>query len=142
MRIVARIASAVLAVTLLAPVAAQSRPASAQAGEPVLSAMSLTYPAIHAVGVTGTHFPRKTHLLLTLNVPALVRIRVKDTDPYGLSRAFNVSLPAGPSKVGINARVDGTKLPPGSYRVIFKAHNSEGSSDKFRLKLRIVGKNG
>jgi hypothetical protein len=126
---------------LVAP--AQAAQADARlAGEPVLSAMSLTYPAIHAVGVTGTHFPRKTHLLLTLNVPALVRIRVKDTDPYGLSRAFNVNLPAGHSKVGITARVDGTKLPPGRYRVILKAHNSEGSSDKFRLKLRIVGKNG
>ncbi len=130
---------ALLAALVAPPQAAQ---AEARRSEPVLSAMSLTYPAIHAVGVRGTHFPRKSHLLLTLSDPALVRIRVKDTNPYGLSRAFNVTLPAGPSKVVITARVDGTKLPPGRYKVIFKAHNSEGSSDKFRLKLRIVGRNG
>jgi len=129
---------AALAAVLLAAPPVHAR----TAGEPVLSAMSLTYPAIHAVGVKGTHFPRTTHLLLTLNVPALVRVRVKDDDPFGLSRAFNVDLPAGPSKVGITARVDGTKLPPGRYHVIFNAHNSQGASDKFRLKLRIVGRHG
>jgi hypothetical protein len=131
-----------LALALLAALVAPPHAAQARGVEPQLSAMSLTYPAIHAVGVRGTHFPRKTHLLLTLNVPALVRVRVKDTNPYGLSRAFNVDLPAGPSTIGITARVDGTKLPPGRYRVIFKAHNADGSSDKFRLKLRIVGKDG
>ena len=132
---------ALLAALLAPPQAAHAR-ADARAGEPVLSRMSLTYAAIHAVGVKGTHFPRKTQLMLTLNVPALVRIRVKDDDLSGLSRAFNVNLPAGRSKVGITARVDGTNLPPGRYRVILKAHNAEGASDKFRLKLRIVGKNG
>ena len=110
--------------------------------EPHLSTLSLTEPAIHAVGVTGTGLPKKTHLLLTLSEPALVRIRVKDTDPYGLSRAFNVNLPAGAADVPISARVDGTKLPPGKYRVVVKAHSPNGSSDKVYLRLRIVGKNG
>ena len=86
--------------------------------------------------------PKKTHLLLTLSETSLVRIRVKDTDPYGLSRAFNVTLPAGRADVPISARVDGTKLPPGKYRVIVKAHSPNGSSDKKYLRLRIVGKNG
>jgi hypothetical protein len=110
--------------------------------DPQLSDLSLTEPAIHAVGVTGTGLPKKTHLLLTLSEPSLVRIRVKDTDPYGLSRAFNVDLPAGAADVPISARVDGTKLPPGKYRVVVKAHSSNGSSDKLYLRLRIVGKNG
>ena len=110
--------------------------------DPQLSDLSLPEPAIHAVGVTGTGLPKKTHLLLTLSEPSLVRIRVKDTDPYGLSRAFNVNLPAGAADVPISARVDGTKLPPGKYRVVVKAHSSNGSSDKLYLRLRIVGKNG
>jgi hypothetical protein len=110
--------------------------------QPVLSGLNLTYSAIHAVGVTGTHLPKKTQLMLTLNVDALVRVRVKDTNPYGLSRAFNVELPAGDSAVPISARVDATKMPPGKYLVVVKAHNSAGSSDKFTLRLRIVGKNG
>ena len=86
--------------------------------------------------------PRKTLLLVTLDVDATLRVRVKDTDPYGLSRAFNVDLPAGDSRVPITARVDGTKMPPGRYVVVVKAHDSAGSSDKFRLHLRIVGKHG
>ena len=110
--------------------------------DPQLSDLSLTEPAIHAVGVTGTGLPKKTHLLLALSEPSLVRIRVKDTDPYGLSRAFNVDLPAGAADVPISARVDGTKLPPGKYRVVVKAHSPNGSSDKKYLRLRIVGKNG
>ena len=110
--------------------------------DPQLSDLSLTEPAIHAVGVTGTGLPKKTHLLLTLSEPSLVRIRLKDTDPYGLSRAFNVDLPAGAADVPISARVDGTKLPPGKYRVVVKAHSPNGSSDKLYLRLRIVGKNG
>jgi len=110
--------------------------------DPQLSDLSLTEPAIHAVGVTGTGLPKKTHLLLALSEPSLVRIRVKDTDPYGLSRAFNVDLPAGAADVPISARVDGTKLPPGKYRVVVKAHSPNGSSDKLYLRLRIVGKNG
>jgi hypothetical protein len=110
--------------------------------DPQLGALSLTEPAIHAVGVTGTGLPKKTHLLLTLSEPSLVRIRVKDTDPYGLSRAFNVDLPAGPVDVPISARVDGTRLPPGKYRVVVKAHSPNGSSDKKYLRLEIVGKNG
>ncbi len=109
---------------------------------PQLSALSLTEPAIHAVGVTGTGLPKKAHLLLTLSEPSLIRIRVKDTDPYGLSRAFNVDLPAGAADVPISARVDGTKLPPGKYRVVVKAHSPNGSSDKKYLRLRIVGRNG
>jgi hypothetical protein len=36
-------------------------------------------------------------------------------------------------------RVDGTKLPPGRYKVVVKAHNSAGSSARRTLKLRIVG---
>ena len=107
-----------------------------------LSELSLTEPAIHAVGVTGTGLPKKTHLLLTLSEPSLVRIRVKDTDPYGLTRAFNVNLPAGAADVPISARVDGTKLPPGKYRVVVKAHSPNGSSDKKYLRLKIVGRNG
>jgi len=110
--------------------------------DPQLSDLSLTEPAIHAVGVTGTGLPKKTHLLLTLSEPSLVPIRVKDVDPYGLSRAFNVTLPAGAADVPISARVDGTKLPPGKYRVVVKAHSPNGSSDKLYLRLRIVGKNG
>jgi len=110
--------------------------------DPQLSDLSLTEPAIHAVGVTGTGLPKKTHLLLTLSEPSLVRIRVKDTDPYGLSRALNVDLPAGAADVPISARVDGTKLPPGKYRVVVKAHSPNGSSDKKYLRLRIVGRNG
>ncbi len=110
--------------------------------DPQLTGLSLTEPAIHAVGVTGTGLPKKTHLLLSLSEPSLVRIRVKDTDPYGLSRAFNVNLPAGAADVAISARVDGTKLPPGRYRLVVKAHSPNGSSDKKYLHLKIVGKDG
>jgi len=128
---------------LIAALVALTPPADAALRQdPQLSDLSLTEPAIHAVGVTGTGLPKKTHLLLALSEPSLVRIRVKDTDPYGLSRAFNVDLPAGAADVPISARVDGTKLPPGKYRVVVKAHSSNGSSDKLYLRLRIVGKNG
>ena len=68
-----------------------------------------------------------------------MRIRVKAIDPYGLSRAFNVTLPAGSSAVPISARVDQTKMPPGGYRVVVKAHSADGSSDKKFLRLKIVG---
>ncbi len=107
--------------------------------EPELSHVELTRPKIHAIGAEHTGVPKKTKLLLTLNVPAMVRVRVKDLDPYGLARAFNRDLPAGPSAVAIIARVDGTKLPPGKYQVVVKAHNPDGSSAKVRLRLRIVG---
>jgi hypothetical protein len=118
-------------------------PADARDGvEPVLSNLNLTYPAIHAVGVKGTHLPRTTHLLLTVQADALLRVRLKDTNPYGISRAFNVDITAGQNAVPITARVDGTKMPPGRYKVVVKAHNSAGSSDRFRLNLKIVGKNG
>ena len=134
---------AALAAVLIAPLPAQARlSAQARGGAPVLSGLGLTYSAIHAVGVKGSPFPKKTQLLLRLNVAALVRIRVKDVDPYGLARAFNVALPAGKSMVPISARVDHTKMPPGRYEVVVKAHNAEGASDKFTLKLRIVGKKG
>jgi len=131
------VAVLVAALVVLAPTAEAALRQEAQ-----LSALSLTEPAIHAVGVTGTGLPKKTHLLLTLSEPSLVRIRVKDTDPYGLSRAFNVNLPAGAADVPISSRVDGTKLPPGKYRVVVKAHSPNGSSDKKYLRLRIVGNNG
>ena len=72
--------------------------------DPQVSLLSLTEPAIHAVGVTGTGLPKKTHLLLTLSEPSLVRVLVKDVDPYGLSRAFTVTLPAGAGDVPISAR--------------------------------------
>ena len=131
------------AVLVAAVLVVPSSPADAALRrEPQVSQLSLTYPAIHAVGVTGTGLPKKTHLLLSLSEPSLVRIRVKDTDPYGLSRAFNVNLPAGAADVPISARVDGTKLPPGKYRVVVKAHSPNGSSDKKYLRLKIVGKNG
>jgi len=139
MRSLPRAVAVLVAAALLA--AAPHADAALRQG-PQLSVLSLTEPAIHAVGVTGTGLPKKTHLLLTLSEPSLVRIRVKDTDPYGLSRAFNVDLPAGAADVPISARVDGTKLPPGKYRVVVKAHSSNGSSDKKYLRLRIVGKNG
>jgi hypothetical protein len=136
-RTAAALAGALLATTLLAhPAGASLR------RDPQLSGLSLTAPAIHAVGVTGTGLPKKTHLLFTLSEPSLVRIRVKDTDPYGLSRAFNVNLPAGRADVPVSARVDGTKLPPATYRIVVKAHSANGSSDKKYLRLRIVGKNG
>ena len=106
---------------------------------PVLSDLSLTNTQIHAVGAVGTGLPKKTKLKLTLNVDALVRIRVKAISPYGLSRAFNVTLPAGSSAVTISARVDHTKLPPGGYKVVVKAHNADGSSTKKILHLKIVG---
>jgi hypothetical protein len=136
-RISAAIAGALLATTLLV------HPADATLRrDPQLTGLSLTEPAIHAVGVTGTGLPKKTHLLLTLSEPALVRVRIKDTDPYGLIRAFNVTLPAGDADVPISARVDGTRLPPGRYEVVVKAHSPDGSSNKKSLRLRIVGKNG
>ena len=131
------LAGALLAATLLV----QPAEASLRQG-PQLSELSLTEPAIHAVGVTGTGLPKKTHLLFTLSEPSLVRIRVKDTDPYGLSRAFNVTLPAGDADVPISGRVDGTRLPPGKYDVVVKAHSPNGSSNKKYLRLRIVGKRG
>ena len=93
-----------------------------------MSALWLTEPAILAFGVSGTGLQKKPHMWCT--------------DPYGLSRAFNVDLPAGAADVPISARVDGTKLPPGKYRVVVKAHSPNGSSDKKYLRLRIVGKNG
>jgi hypothetical protein len=123
---------------LVAPAASVSA-ADPEGPAPALTGLALTHPAIHAVGVEGTGVPKKTRLELTLNVAALVRVRVKDTDPYGLSRAFNSDLPAGASAVTFSARVDGTKLPPGKYDVVVKAHNSSGSSPKMYLRLRIVG---
>jgi hypothetical protein len=107
-----------------------------------MTGLELTHPKIEAVGVDLAGVPQKTRLRLTLNVPALVRVRVKDTDPFGLSRVFNTDLPAGASAITISARVDRTKLPPGKYDVVVKAHNSSGSSPKMYLHLRIVGKNG
>jgi len=139
MRSLHRVVAALVAASIVVSGASAD---AAQRQGPQLSELSLTERAIHAVGVTGTGLPKKTHLLLTLSEPSLVRIRVKDTDPYGLSRAFNVDLPAGAADVPISARVDGTKLPPGKYRVVVKAHSSNGSSDKLYLRLRIVGKNG
>jgi hypothetical protein len=50
--------------------------------------------------------------------------------------------PAGDADVPITARVDGTKLPPGKYDVVVKAHSPNGSSNKKYLRLRIVGRNG
>ena len=136
-RVSAALAGALVATTLLAhPAAATLR------RDPQLTGLSMTEPAIHAVGVTGTGLPKKTHLLFTLSEPSLVRIRVKDTDPYGLSRAFNVTLLAGDADVPISGRVDGTRLPPGKYDVVVKAHSPNGSSNKKYLRLRIVGKRG
>jgi hypothetical protein len=132
-------ASATLAIALLMSMLLGQPADAGQRRDPQLSGLSLTEPAIHAVGVTGTGLPKKTHLLLSLSEPSLVRIRVKDTDPYGLSRAFNVTLPAGDADVPISARVDGTKLPPGRYQVVVKAHSPNGSSNKFYLRLKIVG---
>jgi len=139
-RTTARVASALaVAGVLLAPARSAYAQDPATVPEPVLSHLSLTEPRIHAVGVTGTGLPRRTHLELTLNVDSLVRIRVKAIDPYAPRRAFNVELPAGASSVPISARVDGTKMPPGGYQVVVKAHNSVGSSDKEYLRLKIVG---
>jgi hypothetical protein len=140
-RSVATMAGAVLATGLLV---LQTAPAGSVASSnvttlPVLSELSLTNTQIHAVGAEGTALPKRTKLKLTLNVDALVRIRVKAIDPYGLSRAFNVTLPAGPSAVTFSARVDGTRLPPGGYKVVVKAHSADGSSDKKFLRLKIVG---
>jgi len=143
MRTLPRALGVLVAAALVVPATSAATSAAASLRQdPQLSALSLTEPAIHAVGVTGTGLPKKTHLLLTLSEPSLVRIRVKDSDPYGLSRAFNVNLPAGPAAVPISARVDGTKLPPGKYRVVVKAHSPSGSSDKKYLRLKIVGRNG
>jgi len=134
-------AGALLATCLLvlptAPAGAVAR--SDETLLPVLSELSLTNTQIHAVGAVGTGLPKKTKLKLTLNVAALVRIRVKAISPYGLSRAFNVTLPAGSSAVTISARVDHTKMPPGGYKVVVKAHASDGSSAKKFLHLKIVG---
>jgi len=139
MRNLARSTAMVFGAALVAPLLV-APPAHGRDGlEPVLSRLSLTNPEIHAVGVEGTGVPKKTRLKLTLNVAAMVRVRVKDTDPYGLSRAFNTDLPAGASAIRISARVDGTKMPPGKYDVVVKAHNSSGSSPKMYLRLRIVG---
>jgi hypothetical protein len=107
--------------------------------EPHLAGVELTHPRIHAVGAEHTGLPKKTRLKLTLNVAALVRVRVKDTNPYGIGRVFSTDLPAGASAITFSARVDGTKLPPGTYDVVVKAHNPEGSSKKVFLPLRIVG---
>ncbi len=134
--------SALVAGTLLATTLLVHPADATQRREPQVGGLSLTEPAIHAVGVTGTGLPKKTHVLFTLSEASLVRIRVKDTDPYGLSRAFNVTLPAGSADVPISARVDGTKLPPGRYRIVVKAHSPNGSSDKKYLRLKIVGKDG
>jgi hypothetical protein len=107
--------------------------------KPVLRKVSLTHDRIRAVGADSVKLPKRTTLKLTLNVAALVRIRVKAVTPGGLKRAFNRDLLAGAHKVRFSARVDGTKLPPGRYQVVVKAHNSAGSSPKKVLKLRIVG---
>jgi hypothetical protein len=110
--------------------------------EPRLSNLELTNPVIHAIGAEHTGVPKKTKLKLTLDMAATVRVRVKDVDPYGLSRVFSTELPAGPSVVPMIARIDGTKMPPGKYRVLVKAHSSSGSSEKLVLRLRIIGENG
>jgi hypothetical protein len=153
-RTVATMAGAVLAASLLALPTGTAVPAWAadtaprvgvgsiarsQVSPPVLSDLSLTKTQIHSVGAVGTGLPKKTRLKLTLNVAALVRIRVKAISPYGLSRAFNVTLPAGSSAVPISARVDHTKMPPGGYKVVVKAHTADGSSNKKFLHLKIVG---
>ncbi len=44
--------------------------------------------------------------------------------------------------MSISARVDGTKLPPGRYKVVVKAHSPNGSSAKKYLRLKIVGRDG
>ena len=133
-------AGLVLAAALLVlPTAPAGSVARTESLLPVLSDLSLTNTQIHSVGAVGTGLPKRTKLKLTLNVAALVRIRVKAISPYGLSRAFNATLPAGSSAVTFSARVDGTKLPPGGYKVVVKAHTSDGSSDKKILRLKIVG---
>ena len=137
-----RLAAVLVAVGATMATALVAHPADAARRDPQLTELSLTEPAIHAVGVTGTGLPKKTHLLLSLSEPSLVRIRVKDTDPTGLSRVFSVTLPAGDADVPISARVDGTRLPPGRYRVVVKAHSPNGSSDKRYLRLKIVGSQG
>ena len=143
MTTIVRALAGLLAAALLAPVSGAIAAPVARGGlEPNLSHLALSYPAIHAVGVKGTHLPGATHLLFTMTADALVRIKLKDTNPYGLTRAFDVDLPAGDNVVRITAKVDGTKLPPGKYDVVVKAHNSYGSSDRFVLKLRIVGRKG
>ncbi len=139
MRSLPRTAALLVAAALVVPGTSAD---AALRRDPQVSLLSLTEPAIHAVGVTGTGLPKKTHLLLTLSEPSLVRVRVKDVDPYGLSRAFNVTLPAGAGDVPISARVDGTKLPPGRYRIVVKAHSPNGSSDKKYLHLKVVGEDG
>jgi hypothetical protein len=136
---VARALVGALATAALLAVAPGSASAGRQGVEPVLSHVELTEPKIHAVGAEHTGVPKRTKLKLTLNVPAMVRVRVRDLDPYGLRRAFNQDVPAGESAITITARVDGTKLPPGKYEVVVKAHNPDGSSQKLRLHLRIVG---
>jgi len=140
-RSVAITAGVVLAATLLVlPTAAAGSVARTDESPlPVLSDLSLTNTQIHSVGAVGTGLPKRTKLKLTLNAAALVRIRVKAISPYGLSRAFNATLPAGASAVTFSARVDGTKLPPGGYKVVVKAHNADGSSAKKILRLKIVG---
>jgi hypothetical protein len=153
-RTVATMAGAVLAASLFALPSAAAAPAwpadtapgaavgsvvGSKAAPPVLSDLSLTKTQIHSVGAVGTGLPKRTKLKLTLDVAALVRIRVKAISPYGLSRAFNVTLPAGSSAVPISARVDHTKMPPGGYKVVVKAHTADGSSTKKFLHLKIVG---
>ncbi len=116
-----------------------STPTVSPVPKPVLSKLSLTKTRIHAVGAVGTGLPKKTKLKLTLNVEALVRVRVKAISPDGPSRAFNTTLPAGSSAVPLSARIDHTKMPPGRYKVVVKAHNASGSSAKKVLHLKIVG---
>ncbi len=114
-------------------------PTPTPVAKPVLSKLSLTAKKIRAVGVKGVDAPKKTKLKLTLNVDAMVRVKVKAVTPGGLKRAFNTDLMAGARTITFSARVDGTKLPPGRYKVIVKAHNASGSSAKKTLNLRIVG---
>jgi hypothetical protein len=143
MRFTPRAASVAIAAALFCvvfAVAPDITTADPAGPDPRLTGLELTHRKIEAVGVDVAGVPEKTRLKLTLNVPAMVRVRVKDTDPYGLSRAFNTDLPQGSSAITLSARVDGTKLPPGTYDVVVKAHNSSGSSARKYLVLRIVGK--
>jgi hypothetical protein len=134
-----RVATAYVAMAVVVTGGAVAAGSVGSAPEPVLTGLSLTHPKIHAIGAEGTGVPKRTRLKLTLDVPAMVRVRVKDVDPYGLSRAFNTDLAAGSSAISFNARIDHTLLPPGRYQVVVKAHNSSGSSPKHVLRLRIVG---
>ena len=107
---------------------------------PVLSGVKLTVTTVHVGG--SPQGSRVARLKLTLNVAALVQVRVagssKATGKKVVARVSK-SLPAGPAAIRLSGRVGKKRLPPGTYRVTVRATNAHGVSAVAAGRLKIKG---